>query len=79
VRILGWLVTAKPVLTIQDEAMEFLSFEDETAIVEAVLFPAAYVRYRQLLFAEGPLWVSGIVEKDRGAVTLSIEELSSAR
>ena len=78
VRILGWLITAKPVLTAQEEAMEFLSFEDETAIIEAVLFPAAYVRFRHLLFDEGPLWITGRVEEDRGAVTLTIEDLRPA-
>ena len=75
IRLLAWPITAKPVLTSSDEPMEFVSFEDETAIFEAVLFPEAYKRFRHLLFEEAPLWVEGLVEKDRGAVTLTIESV----
>ncbi|MDP2791718.1 MAG: DNA polymerase III subunit alpha [Rectinemataceae bacterium] len=77
VRLLGWPITAKPVLTAQEEVMEFVSFEDETAIFEAVLFPDAYRNYRHLLFEEGPLWIAGLVESNRGAVSLTIENLAS--
>jgi len=75
IRLLAWPITAKPVLTSSEEPMEFVSFEDETAIFEAVLFPDAYKRFRHLLFEESPLWVEGLVEKDRGAVTLTIESI----
>jgi len=75
IRLLAWPITAKPVLTSSDEPMEFVSFEDETAIFEAVLFPDAYKRFRHLLFEETPLWVEGLVEKDRGALTLTIESI----
>jgi len=78
VTILGWPITAKPVLTAQEEQMEFVSFEDETAIFEAVLFPDAYRRLRHFLFEDRPLWVSGIVERDRGAITLTVERISRA-
>ena len=77
-RLLGWPITAKPVLTAGEEAMEFVSFEDETAIFETVLFPEAYEKYRHFLFEARPLWVEGTVEYDRGAVTLTIESLSRA-
>ncbi len=75
IRLLAWPITAKPVLTSSEEPMEFVSFEDETAIFEAVLFPDAFKRFRHLLFEEAPLWVEGLVEKDRGAVTLTIESI----
>ncbi|TXT46407.1 MAG: error-prone DNA polymerase [Spirochaetes bacterium] len=75
VRLLAWPITAKPVLTASEEPMEFVSFEDETAIFEAVLFPEAYKKFRHLLFEEGPLWVEGLAEKDRGALTLAIESI----
>jgi len=76
IRLLAWPITAKPVLTSSEEPMEFVSFEDETAIFEAVLFPEAFKSFRHLLFEEGPVWVDGLVEKDRGAITLTIESLS---
>ncbi|MEI6389066.1 MAG: DNA polymerase III subunit alpha, partial [Spirochaetota bacterium] len=44
VRLLGWPVTAKEVLAKGELPMEFVSFEDETAIYEAVLFPETYRR-----------------------------------
>ncbi len=78
VRLLGWPITAKPVLTASEETMEFVSFEDETAIFEAVLFPEAYRKYRHLLFEEHPLWIAGLVENNRGAVSLTIESLLRA-
>ena len=76
VRLLGWPITAKPVLTSSEETMEFISFEDETAIFEAVLFPDAYRKYRPLLFEEHPLWIAGLVENNRGAISLTIENLT---
>lgn len=39
VTLVGWPITAKPVLTCLEEPMEFVSFEDETALYETVLFP----------------------------------------
>jgi len=78
VRLLGWPITAKPVLTASEEPMEFVSFEDETAIFEAVLFPEAFRKFRHLLFEEGPLWITGLVENNRGAISLTIENLVRA-
>ena len=38
----GWLLTGKIVSTKTGDAMEFLTFEDETATVEATFFPKVY-------------------------------------
>lgn len=78
VELLGWPITTKPVLTSADEPMEFVSFEDETALYETVLFPDVYSRYRSLLYGGNqPLFVYGRVESDRGAVVLSVESLAA--
>lgn len=77
VELAGWPITAKPVLTSADEPMEFVSFEDETSLYEAVLFPDAYLRYRFLLHDGKPLWVRGRVQEDRGATVLSVESLAA--
>lgn len=77
VELAGWPITAKPVLTASDEPMEFVSFEDETALYEAVLFPDVYRRYRALLYGAKPLWVRGRVQEDRGATVLSVESLAA--
>ena len=77
VDLAGWPITAKPVLTSAEEPMEFVSFEDETSLYEAVLFPDAYRRYRFLLHDGKPLWVRGRVQEDRGATVLSVESLAA--
>ena len=77
VMLAGWPITAKPVLTSTDEPMEFVSFEDETSIYEAVLFPDVYRRYRFLLYDDKPLWVQGQMQEDRGVAVLSVESLEA--
>ena len=68
-------VTRKEVLTKDGEEMTFVSLEDETGIVEAVLFPEAYERYGRFLFEERPLVVEGRVESDMGAVSFELTRL----
>lgn len=75
VRILGWPVTAKEVMAKGEQPMEFVSFEDETALVEVVLFPEAYRRFGGLLFEERPFFISGKVALDRGGLTLELLRL----
>jgi DNA polymerase-3 subunit alpha/error-prone DNA polymerase len=79
VELVGWPITAKSVLTSSEETMEFISFEDETALYETVLFPKEYKLYRHLLFENQPLLVKGLVERDRSAVTLTISSLEKFR
>jgi error-prone DNA polymerase len=42
------------------EPMEFLTFEDQTAMYDATLFPDAYRRYCHLLTAENGYVVRGL-------------------
>ena len=75
VDLVGWPVASKLVATASEEPMEFVSFEDETALYETVLFPEAYGRFRHLLFETRPLLLHGRVERDRGAVTVTLSGL----
>jgi DNA polymerase-3 subunit alpha/error-prone DNA polymerase len=75
VELIGWPITAKPVLTSEEDQMEFISFEDETALYETTLFPEEYELYRHLLFEQRPLIVRGLVENDRGAITVTISSI----
>jgi error-prone DNA polymerase len=59
------------------EPMEFLTFEDETAMYDATLFPDAYRRYCHLLTAEKGYVVRGVVEENFGTVTVTIATLES--
>jgi DNA polymerase-3 subunit alpha/error-prone DNA polymerase len=74
-RLLGWPVTQKEVMTKDGLEMDFVSFEDETALYETVLFPEVYERYRKLLFDQVPLIVIGTVKDDQGALNVEVESL----
>ncbi len=76
VTTVGWLVTAKVVLTRRGEPMEFVSFEDETALYETTFFPGAYARFSALLDDRRAYLLRGRVEEDLGAVSLTVEEVT---
>ncbi len=48
-RLLAWVVAAKTVSTGRGERMRFITLEDETGLVEAVVFPEPYRRWRRAL------------------------------
>ena len=73
VRMAGWLVTGKVVHTRHGEPMEFLTFEDETGIVETTFFPEAYRRFCHMIDRGRPYLLHGKVEQDWGATTLTVE------
>ncbi len=75
VTTIGWLVTGKVVSTSQDEVMEFISFEDTTALYETTLFPEPYRKFCHMLSHVRPYVLRGRVEGDFGAVTLTVEDL----
>lgn len=76
VRLAGWLITGKTVRTKHGDPMEFLTFEDDTGIVETTFFPLAYHRFCHMLDWGRPYLLSGKVEEDWGAVTLTVGEVS---
>lgn len=71
----GWPVTQKEVLTAGGRSMDFVSFEDETALYETVLFPETYARFKRLLLDQRPLAVSGRVKDDQGALVVEVSGL----
>ena len=76
VRLVGWRVTAKPIHTIHNEVMEFVSFEDTTALYEVTVFPRQYRRYASELMTRGPFILTGLVEEEWGALSLTMDRLS---
>jgi DNA-directed DNA polymerase III PolC len=72
VRVAGLLITGKTVHTKQDDPMQFLTFEDETGLVETVFFPGAYRRFCSILDRSRPFLLTGTVDEDFGAVTLTV-------
>jgi error-prone DNA polymerase len=73
--LLGWPVTRKEVLTQKGEAMEFVTFEDETSLFETVFFPDAFRRFCQSLDMERPYALFGSVESDFGELNLNVQRL----
>jgi error-prone DNA polymerase len=71
----GVLVTGKEVATKKREPMIFVSFEDEQAIFETVLFPDAFARFYPLLDDGWAFLIFGRVEDDLGALAISVERL----
>jgi DNA polymerase-3 subunit alpha/error-prone DNA polymerase len=70
--LIGWPVTQKEVWTKDGLTMSFLTFEDETALYETVIFPEVYEKYNRLLFDQRPLLVYGRVAEDWGAVSVEV-------
>ncbi len=75
IRFGGWLLTGKMVSTKTGEVMEFLTFEDETGLVEATFFPRVYQRYAAVLSSGCVYILQGEVEEEYGAVTLTVRAL----
>ncbi len=75
VRLAAWLVTGKVVHTRHGDPMEFLTFEDETGIVEATFFPEPYRRFCHMLDRNRPYLLAGKVEENWGAVTLTVDRV----
>ncbi len=77
VRLAGWLLTGKTVWTKTEEPMQFLTFEDETGLVETTFFPAAYRRFAMMLDWERPYLIEGRVEENFGAAILNVEQVEA--
>jgi error-prone DNA polymerase len=75
VTMLGWLITSKGVETKDGDPMEFVSFEDTTALYDATVFPDAYRRYYHLLSSDRPYLLEGLIEEDFGTVTLTVHHV----
>jgi DNA polymerase-3 subunit alpha/error-prone DNA polymerase len=79
IRFAGWMITGKTVMTKYGETMKFLTFEDETGIIETVFFPKAYERFCSILEYDKPYIIEGRVDRDDpggtgvGAITISVE------
>ncbi len=72
VMLAGWLITGKQVRTKHGDPMEFLTFEDETGLVETTFFPETYHRYCHMIDNGRPYLLTGRVEQDGGVYTLNV-------
>jgi DNA polymerase-3 subunit alpha/error-prone DNA polymerase len=77
VTLAGWLITGKQIRTKHGDPMEFLTFEDETGLVETTFFPGAYHRYCHMIGRGRPYLLTGKVVRDWGVSTLNVEKVSA--
>jgi len=75
VKVLGWHVTSKLVNDRHNRLMEFVGFEDTTALFDATFFPDAYERFCHLLATNRPFLLTGKVEEDFGVCALTVDRL----
>jgi DNA polymerase III alpha subunit len=75
VTIVGMLVTSKLVTDSADQAMEFVTFEDRTGLIETVVFAREFEKLRKFLNYDRPLVVRGKVEEEFGVATLVVEDV----
>ncbi len=79
VKFAGWLITGKVVNTKKGEPMKFLTFEDETGMLETVFFPRAYAKFCHTLEYGKPYFLFGKLESDFGAITMTVETTQQVR
>ncbi len=75
---IGWQITGKTVRTKTGDTMKFISFEDTTDLYETVFFPKIYNQYCHLLNASRPFLIRGKVEKDQGAICMTVNWIGFA-
>jgi len=72
VRVAGLLITGKVVHTKHGDSMEFVTFEDETGLIETTFFPKTYRRFCAILDRRRPFMLYGKVEEDFGVVAMRV-------
>lgn len=77
VQLIGWPITRKTIWTMQGLTMEFISFEDETALYETVVFPQIYATYHQVVYGQLPVVIRGKVCNEQGAVHIEVQSFRS--
>lgn len=75
----GWCVTAKTVMTKQGNAMQFISFEDETGMCETILFPHTYNRFIRYIALQEAFYITGRVLVEFGALSVEIQQIVPAK
>ena len=73
VTMVGWWITTKMVEDKKGRPMEFVSFEDVTAIFDATFFPDVYARFCRKLSQRRPYLIKGMVEEEFGVATLRVK------
>jgi DNA polymerase-3 subunit alpha/error-prone DNA polymerase len=73
--IAGWCITAKTVSTKHGDAMEFVTFEDETGTFETVFFPDIYKTAAPYLTRYTAFLLYGTVTQEFGVAVLEVKRI----
>jgi len=79
VKMGGLLLTGKVVSTYKGDPMEFITFEDETGIIETTFFPRVYRKFCAILSRNYPYILMGKVDEQFGACTLTVDAVVAIR
>jgi DNA polymerase III alpha subunit len=66
IKMIGWYMASKRIMTSKGEVMKFLSLEDLTGTFEAVIFPKTYQKCAELTMSMGPYIIEGKVDAENG-------------
>ncbi|TMQ32340.1 MAG: hypothetical protein E6K70_19080 [Planctomycetota bacterium] len=75
-RIAGLVAATRRLATRGGEIMQFVTFEDEYGLLEAVLFPETYTALGDPVTNPGPFLVAGRVAEDHGEIHLLVSEVT---
>lgn len=73
--LFGLKITSKTTITKKREEMRFVTFSDDTALIETVFFPDALEHNRDLLLLGGAYMIHGKVESELGAIQVQVRHL----
>ncbi|PKN95268.1 MAG: hypothetical protein CVU44_00895 [Chloroflexi bacterium HGW-Chloroflexi-6] len=78
VTVAGVRQTSHRTRTAKGESMLFLTIEDMSGMLDAILFPGVYRQARELVASSAPLLLTGSmeIEAERGAPLLKVEKVS---
>jgi error-prone DNA polymerase len=79
VTMVGWPIVDKLTHTRRGDPMAFMSFDDGTALYEAMFLPDVYVRHAVELGAPAPHVLEGVVDDDSGALSLRVTNMRLVR
>ncbi|MBN1421984.1 MAG: DNA polymerase III subunit alpha [Planctomycetes bacterium] len=79
IRVAGLIAASRGVRTRRAERMRFISLEDETGVIEAVVFPNVLPRVARRLEGPGPHILEGAIEARAGVPALRVGDVGTLR
>ena len=77
--LIGVYITRKETQTGSQQAMEFLTLEDESDIYECVLFPKVFSEFGDIIHWETLFIIHGKIERSFGVCSVNINKIASLR